>query len=364
MKPSRLILALTLTFAPGLRAQPLEVVPVISRAVERSSRLPGELLPFQQVALHARVAGFVDTVTVDRGSPVVKGQVLVTLAAPELLAQLAEAEARARAAESQRAEAEAKVAAAESTYQRLKAAAVTPGVVSGQELTLAEKALESARAARDALGDSARAARAAVEAFRDLAGYLRLIAPFDGVITERRVHPGALVGPSAPPLLELQHLHRLRLVVAVPETDVAGIVRGARVGFTVPAHPGRTFTGTVARLAQSVDPKTRTMPVELDVDNLGGGLAPGMYAEVTWPVRRPRPALLVPPSSVVTTTERTFVIRLRDGRAEWVNVSRGALAGELLEVFGALTPGDEILRRGTDEIREGTSLQVRRASPR
>jgi RND family efflux transporter MFP subunit len=337
---------------------------VISRAVERTSRLPGELLPYEQVALHARVAGFVDTVTVDRGSRVAQGQVLATLAAPELQAQLAEAEARARAVESQRAEAAAKAAAAESTFQRLKAAAATPGVVSGNELTLAEKALDSARAAQDALADSARAALAAVEALRDLTAYLRVTAPFDGVITERRVHPGALVGPNTPPLLELQQLSRLRLVVAVPETDVAGIVRGARVSFTVPAQPGRTFSSTVARLAQSLEAKTRTMPVELDVDNAGGALAPGMYAEATWPVRRPRPALLVPPSSLVTTTERTFVIRVRDGRAEWVNVSRSAPAGELVEVFGPLAPGDEILRRASDEVRDGAVLQVRRPPPR
>lgn len=100
------------------------------------------------------------------------------------------------------------------------------------------------------------------------------------------------------------------------------------------------------------------MPVELDVANPDGRLAPGMYPEITWPVRKKRPSLLVPPSSIVTTTERTFVIRVRGGKAEWVNVTRGATVDDLVEVFGTLNPGDEIVRRGTDEIREETSLKT------
>jgi len=362
MKATRFWLALM--GACTVSAQSLEVVQVVSRALERKLRLPAEILPYQQVALHARVAGFVETVEVDRGSEVTQGQLLVRLAAPELTAQLAEAQAKAQALEAQKIEAAARMAAAESTYQRLKEASATPGAVAGNELVLAEKALESARATVRALDSSARAALASEEALRELTGYLRVTAPFDGIITERRVHPGALVGPSAGVLLELQQLRRLRLVVAVPEAHAANVVRGAGVTFTVPAHPGRTFRGAVARLAQSVDTKTRTMPVEADVDNAGGALAPGMYAEVAWPVRRPRPSLLAPPSSIVTTTERSFVIRVREGRAEWVDVTRGAPAGDLVEVLGALAPGDEILRRASDEIREGTSLQVRRAQPR
>jgi membrane fusion protein, multidrug efflux system len=163
-------------------------------------------------------------------------------------------------------------------------------------------------------------------------------------------------------LLELEENRRLRLVVAVPESEVSGIVPAARVAFTVPAYPGQTFTGSVARMARSVDPKTRTTPVELDVDNQRGTLSPGMYAEVSWPVHRPGPSLLVQPSSIVTTTERVFVIRVNQGRAEYVSVSRGAPAGDLVEVFGGLRAGDQIVRRATDEIREGTALAARGAA--
>jgi len=100
------------------------------------------------------------------------------------------------------------------------------------------------------------------------------------------------------------------------------------------------------------------MSVELDVPNANLRLAPGMYAQVQWPVRNPRASLLVPPTSIVTTNERQFVIRITNGVAEWVNVTRGAPAGDLAEVLGSLRSGDVIVRRGTDELREGTRVSA------
>jgi hypothetical protein len=99
------------------------------------------------------------------------------------------------------------------------------------------------------------------------------------------------------------------------------------------------------------------MPVELDVINRDGTLAPGMYPTVRWPVRRSRPGLFVPRTAVVVTSERTFVIRNNSGRAEWVNVTRGAPDGDLVQVSGSLTPGERVVKRATDEIREGAALQ-------
>jgi RND family efflux transporter MFP subunit len=187
--------------------------------------------------------------------------------------------------------------------------------------------------------------------------YLRITAPFDGVVTDRLVHPGALVGSGADPLLIIQQVSHLRLVVAVPEEDVGGIERGGKVEFRVPAYPERTFSGTIARSAHALDQKTRTMPVELDVLNSDGSLSPGMYPAVKWPVRRSRPALFVPKTSIVTTTERMFVVRDRNGRAEWVDVRKGVEDGDLVEVTGNLQPGDRVVRSATDEIREGAALQ-------
>ena len=101
------------------------------------------------------------------------------------------------------------------------------------------------------------------------------------------------------------------------------------------------------------------MPIELDLPNPSGRLAPGMYPELQWPVRKGRLSLLVPPTAIVTTTERSFVIRLMDGKAAYVNVKRGAASGDLVEVQGALSEGDVIVKRGTDELREGTALRAK-----
>jgi RND family efflux transporter MFP subunit len=156
----------------------------------------------------------------------------------------------------------------------------------------------------------------------------------------------------------IQQVSRLRLVVPVPEEDVSGIANGASVPFQVPAWPERTYSGTIARISHALDPKTRTMAIELDVTNRDGSLAPGMYPAVKWPVRRARPSLFVPKTSVVTTTERTFVIRDQGGQAEWVDVRKGAGEGDLVEVMGNLKPGERVVRRATDEIRNGTPLQL------
>jgi multidrug efflux pump subunit AcrA (membrane-fusion protein) len=108
-----------------------------------------------------------------------------------------------------------------------------------------------------------------------------------------------------------------------------------------------------------MDARTRTMPIELDVANTGLPLAPGMYAEVEWPTRRSQPSLLVPPTAVATNTERSFVIRVTGGKAEWVDVSKGIPQGDLIEVLGALAPGDVILKRATDETRHGAPITIK-----
>jgi RND family efflux transporter MFP subunit len=336
----------------------VEVARVVSRPVERTVRLPGEFLPYESVEIRARVPGYVERVLVDRGSIVRRGELLAVLTAPEMSAQLAEADSREQAADSQRAEAEARLAAAQATYQRLQDAAKTAGAVSGNELDQAAKAADAARAAVAAAQGAVKAAHASAQSLRDLEAYLRVTAPFSGIITDRYMHPGALAGPNTGPLLKLENAARLRLVVAVPEADAGGIVPRARVQFTVPAFPGRAFNGTVARNSRSMDPKTRTMAVELDVANPGGVLAPGMFPEVEWPVRR-RAALLVPASAVASNTERVFVIRVRNGTAEWVNVRRGPAAGDQVEIYGPLSDGDDVVKRASDEIRDGSRLAVK-----
>ena len=344
-----------LALASPLLAQ--ETVPVITANIERKLRLPGELAPYQQVSLSARVQGFIEKVEVDRGSAVRKGQLLIQLSAPEMDAQIAEIESRAQSIESNRAEMEAKLAGVVSTYEHLKAASATPGVIAGNELVVAEKQADAIRGAMKGLEGAAKAARSSAGVIRDMKAYLQVIAPFDGIVTERLVHPGALAGPNSGPLLKIEQLSRLRLIVPVPETEYSSVARGATVTFKVPDNPAGTASAVVARIPKSLDAKTRTMAVELDVNNPNGSLAPGMYAEVQWPVRRVRPSLLVPVTAVVTTTERNFVVRDNHGKAEWVTVSKGVVSGESVEVMGDLKNGDRVVKRATDEIRDGSALK-------
>jgi hypothetical protein len=123
------------------------------------------------------------------------------------------------------------------------------------------------------------------------------------------------------------------------------------------------FSGRVARIAHQIDVKTRTMAVELDVMNAKGDLVPGTFCQIQWPVHRPEPSLFVPANSIASTTDRTFVIRVRDGKTEWVDVRTGLSAGPLTEVFGDLRPGDAIALRGTDEVRPGTEVRVKDVKP-
>lgn len=317
----------------------VEVVPVQRRTLDRKARLPGELQPYLSVDLYPKVSGILSWIGVDRGSEVKQGQLLARLWAPELKAQ--------------RDEAEAKLLSDTLTYENLKNAAATPGVVAPNDLDVAQKTVE--------------ADRARVQSFRKMEEYLLIVAPFDGRITERHAHPGALLSPAQAagagnhPMLRLEQVARLRLMVPVPEHYTGDIREGMQVSFTVPAYPGEMFTGVIRRIARSIDMKTRTMPVELDVDNTSRRLAPGMFPEVQWEIHRLHPTFFVPLGAVVTTTEQTFVIRVNNNKAEWVAVKRGESLENVVEVFGELKEGDQIVLRATDELRAGTEIVPQQA---
>jgi len=357
MRPETLLAGLLL--ASAALAQTSDLAPVVSKPVSLTVDLPAEIWPFLSVSLHAKVQGYVDRVLVDRGSLVKEGELLINLTAPEMEAQIAESESKFQAAEADRLQAEAQLAASQSTYERTQEAAKTPGAIAGNDVIQAQKQVEAAQALVNSRQRASSAAQSAENALKVMLAYLKIAAPFDGVVTDRLVHPGALVGPpSDPALLVIQQVSHLRIVVPVPEEDVGGIVRGASVDFSVPAYPRRVYSGKIARVAEALDQKTRTMSVELDVMNHDGTLAPGMYPQVKWPVRGQTAELWVPKTSVVTTTERTFVVRNRDGHAEWVDVKKGVAEGDLVEVFGNLKPGDMVMRRANDEMRDGAPLQI------
>ena len=359
--------------ARGTKAGPsdpsskVQVTTVVAQKLAMTVHLPGEVEPYEVVAVFPKVTGFVKSITVDRGSHVRAGEPIAQLEAPELIAQRSEAQSKLQAAQAQLAAAEAKVASDEGTYDHLKAAAETPGVVAGNDLFVAQKAVDADRAQLKAQQGNVNAAQQALQAIAQTEAYLQVKAPFDGVVTERNVHPGALVGPAgapgvAVPMLRIETLSRLRVVVPVPEMYAAGVPEGTKVEFTVPAFPGRSFSGRIARIAHSVDEKTRTMPVELEAPNVKGELSPGTFSDVLWPVRRSYPTLFVPTTAVANTLERVFVIRIREGKTEWVDVKTGTTSDKSIEVFGNLHEGDMVAVRGTDELRPDSPVSAQQNS--
>jgi RND family efflux transporter MFP subunit len=337
----------------------VDVTCVVSQKLNTMVKLPAQLTAYEMVDVYPKVAGFIKWIKVDRGSRVKTGQQIALLEAPEVVAQRAEAESKFQSAESQLSSAQAKLAADQATYQRMSAAAKTPGVVAMNDLEIAQKAAQADEANVAALDESAKAAQEALQAVAQLETYLSITAPFDGQVTSRYVHPGALVGPGGgpgamTPIVQIQTLTRHRLVVPVPEYDAAAIPEGTEVSFTVPSFPGRVFEAPIARVSGAVDVKTRTMPVELDVKDPKAELDPGAFCEVVWPVRRASATLFVPTTSVGSDLERTFVVRVRANHAEWVDVKTGVTSGNLIEVFGDLKEGDVVAVRGTDQLHPGT----------
>jgi membrane fusion protein, multidrug efflux system len=335
----------------------VEMVKVESRSSAGTVPLTAQLAPFLQTDIEARSAGYVEKVLVDRGSLVHRGQLLVQLSAPEINSQTSASEANLHQAEAEVAQAEAHAAAAESTSAKLQEAAKTPGAVAGNELLQAEKQKDAAQALVDSRKAAVRSAKEHLQASQAMQSYLRVTAPFDGMITDRFVNPGMLIDGGHTPMLKLQQVAHLRLIVPVPETYTGSVVKGMSAMFHVPAHPGKSYTAKVARIPDALDQQSRAMMVELDVYNKDESLAPGMYPTVDWPVGAGENLLFVPAMSVVTTTERTFVITQINGKAHWVDVRKGPAAGEIVSIRGQIAVGQEIVKRASDEMREGTPLR-------
>jgi membrane fusion protein, multidrug efflux system len=346
----------------------VELTTVKSQKLNTTISLPGELMPYEAIDVYARETGFVKSIKVDRGSKVMEGELIAELDAPELAAQRAQANAAYQSAESQLAAAQARLSADQSTYGHMNSAARIPGVVAANDLAIAEKTVQSDEASVAALQKTGEAAQEGLRAITQLESYLNITAPFDGQVTTRYVHPGALVGPAGgtgtmTPIVRIETLHRLRLVVPVPENDAAGVPEDTQVSFTAPLFPGKTFRAPIARISHGIDTKTRTMPVELDVRDPHAELVPGTFCEVEWPVHRTYATSFVPISAVASDLERTFVIRVANNRTEWVDVRTGVRAGDSIEVFGDLHPGDEVATHGTDQLRAGVEVSSRLITP-
>ena len=348
---------------PQASGPPTVVVTTVkSQLLHTTIALPAQIKAYESVDIFPKESGFITAIPVDRGSRVKAGQLLVKLSAPELVAQRTQAEAAVNAAQSQVVAAKAKLASDQTTYLHLKNAAQTPGVVAENDVAVAEQTAASDQAQVQAAQENAVAARQRLKSVSELESYLEIRAPFDAVVTERNLHPGALVGPStgagAQPILRIESVGRARLVIDVPEDYAIGIREGQQVNFTADSIPGKTFHAPIARISHAIDEKTRTMAVELGIQN-EPQLVPGMFVTVQWQSQRSAPTLFVPTTAIANDLQRTFVVRVKSGRVEWIDVKPGVTAGNSIEAFGDLQPNDLVAVRGTDELKPGTQVSIK-----
>jgi membrane fusion protein (multidrug efflux system) len=318
---------------------------VTEKALSSSARLPGQLNPYNEVNLFPKVNGFVKQLYVDRGSIVKKGQLLVTLEAPEMESQL-------QSANSRYLQAQENAEASKEKYARLKQAAQEPGSVSPLDL-------DNATAKMKADNAMAQSEKSNVESVKTMQGYLRIYAPFDGMIVQRNVSPGALVAPGKAtdqPMLILQDISKLRLEVSIPENYVDKVDLKQPVTFTFNAMPGDEQTAKISRSANALG-SMHSEAIEIDVVNKNGNLKPGMYAEVKIPMVTGAKSLLVPNSAIVRSTEREYVIAVRDGKAKLIDIKEGLAGKDLTEIFGALTANDQIVLKANDELKDGDMIK-------
>jgi RND family efflux transporter MFP subunit len=322
-------------------AKPVYQLASVEKAGVRTGiTLPAQLAAYQEVSLFPKANGYVQKVWVDIGSHVQQGALLMTLEAPEL--QQAALQAKERYARSR-----ADLSLDRERYHRLQEAAQTPGAVSPLDLSSAKAKTE----ADSALSSAEKANWQAQEALLD---YLQVRAPFAGVITERNVHPGALVTAQAKdkPMLELKQISHLRLQVDIPESIAAQIKAHDSIRFTLTALPGRDFYGVISRLSSNINAQMRSERVELDVKNTDEKLSPGMYAQVYFAAKGGADVLSVPRSAVVTSTERKYVLVMENSSIRKVDVTTGNESSQKIEIYGNLKAGDQVILNASDEIKE------------
>ncbi|RPD43023.1 efflux RND transporter periplasmic adaptor subunit [Chitinophaga barathri] len=313
-----------------------------TETARKTVELPAELKPFEQADLYSKVQGFVKTVNVEMGDHIRKGQTLAVIEAPEVNSRLAESEA---AIQSEK----AKWNSSKDHYERLYRAsqAKTPGIVAPADLE---------RQRQQMLADSATFLAAAKQAqsYKAVSGYLHITAPFDGIVTARLADPGAMTGPGTV-LFTVQNNSTLRLRAAVPEIYVSTMPDIREISFRVDAYPTRQFAAKLMRKSGAIDPATRTELWEFIADNRDQSLKAGAFAYVKLGMSREGLSLIVPPTAIVTTQERKFIIRVKYGKAQWVDVRQGMTTDKGIEIFGDIQPGDTILVKGTDERKPETT---------
>jgi RND family efflux transporter MFP subunit len=311
--------------------------------LSRTMTFPGELTPMNKAQEFAKVAGHVRRIYVDIGDHVRAGQVIAVLDAPELIANEAQVSADVQAAK-------ARLASSRDAFSRLQLAAHVEGTIALGELEKMRNQLTA-----DSMGyEAARAKRVSYAQIQD---YLYIRAPFNGIVSQRNVDPGTLVGTgSATPLFIIEDNLLLRLRLAVPELYLATVPHNGIVHFKVDAYPGETFTAKLSRRSGALDVRNRTETWEFLYDNHSGKLESGMYTNVMLDMDRKLSSFVVPQTAVVTNLERSSVIRVKDGKAEWVDVKSSINNDQSTEIVGTLNTGDTLVKFAVDDIKPGKVL--------
>jgi RND family efflux transporter MFP subunit len=352
---------------------PAAVVQVRRAPLSNTLSIAGEFLPYQEVELHAKVAGYIKNINVDIGDHVHRGQILAVLEIPELTAQLQSASAGVRHSQEEVVHAQNEVSRAEADHVALHAAAARlkqasearPGLIAEQELDDATAKDRSAEAQIDATKSALAAARQQLEVsqadrehYSALSEYSRITAPFDGVVTWRYADTGSLIqagtsNVSSEPVVKLSQVNVLRLRIPVPESLAASVHDGESADIRVKATDEH-FTGKVIRSTDALDRSTRTMQVEVDVPNADYKLTPGMYAEVSLQVQNDPSALTLPLQAISRSADKTTVLLVNSqNHVEEREIHTGIEGSDRIQVLSGLMEGDRVIVGNLGAYRPG-----------
>ncbi len=310
----------------------------------QSLSLPGTLLGMVESPISARASGYLTRWTRDIGAPVKKGELLAEISSPEVEQQLAQAVAA-------RQQSVSAMALAKSTMERWKGL-LEQRAVSQQEYDERRSAYEQAAA-------SLASVDANIQRLRELLSFTRVVAPFDGVVTKRNVNVGDLIDAnSTKPLFVLTQSSALRAYVYVPQAYAKGVQSGQKVNVTLAELGGQTFKGTVSRTAKAIDPVSRSLQVEVGIDNADGQLLPGAYVQVEMPLSQHN-GLTIPVNALLLRGEGPRVALVGDkGKVRLVPVELGKDFGMKIEVLAGITADDRVVLNPPDGLEEGDSLSV------
>ncbi|SEG36511.1 RND family efflux transporter, MFP subunit [Bryocella elongata] len=339
--------------------------------------LPGNIEPLYSADLFARVDGYIDRRNVDIGTRVHAGEVLAVISSPELDQQLSEA--RATVAQSQAALLQARASLEQSRANaELTRLTKERDIPLGQEHAISQQIVDSAVQSHNArLADvtaseanivAAQATVAANQAnvarLEKMQGFERIVAPFDGVITQRNVERGDLVNASASagskPLFSIAQSSTLRVYVDVPQSQAVDIHDGQTANINVTERLGRTYTGTITRNASALNDAARTMRTEVQVDNRDGSLLPGMYAQVHFTLSQQRASLIIPTSSLVIDHSGMHVVTVDStNKLHFIPVTIGKDLGKEIEILAGLTGSESLVASPSDLLSEGQHVELR-----